>query len=158
MVYQVDTTIPQMAFAPFGPRGRTSLGATEHVIELACSLLQVTKYQLAYLLGISPSHLYRWLNGSSSPSYFYMTRLSQLELFHIQGVPVANMTRILWEESLILWKDGSVTCEVGQQTRLPANGALHKRRCPQTGRFTNAAAHKQSPATVPRNKTIEMRS
>ena len=112
MTIRVDTTIPEMIFAPIGGnKGRTSIGATGHVIELACALLGVSKYQLAKLLGQAPHNLYKWLAGGGSPSSFFMARLSQLYALDKQGIPVSMMGQILWEESLILWRDGSVTCE-----------------------------------------------
>ena len=110
-------------FAPIGQRGRVSLGATTEIIEQSCKQLQVSKYQLAHPLGQSPHNFYRWLSGYATPSSFYLARLTQLWILQWKGLPVHLMREIMWEESLILWRDGSVTSE----NHLPGgSGALPK--------------------------------
>ena len=106
-----DTSFATRIFAPIGQRGRISLGATEHIIELSCKLLQVSRWQLAHLIGQAPHNFYRWLSGRATPSTVYLARLTQLWILQWEGLPVHLMQKIMWEESLILWKDGSVTCE-----------------------------------------------
>ena len=118
-----DTSFPERIFAPIGQRGRVSLGATSHIIQQSCKHLQVSRWQLAHLIGQSPHNFYRWLSGYATPSSFYLARLIQLWLLQWEGLPVHLMREIMWEESLILWRDGSVTCE----DHLPGgSGALPK--------------------------------
>jgi len=106
-----DTSIPERVFAPIGKRGRTSLGATVQIIEQSCRQLQVSKYQLGGLLGCNPDRIHRWLRGERSPSSFYLARLTQLWILQWVGVPVHVIRKVMWEESMVLWRDGSVTCE-----------------------------------------------
>ena len=113
--------IPERVFAPIGQRGRTSLGATIEIIQQSCKELQVTKYQLAGLLGIEPRNFYRWLSGERTPSSFFLARLTQLWILQWKGLPVSMMRKIMWEESMVLWRDGSVT----RENHLPGgSGAL----------------------------------
>lgn len=102
-------SIPERVFAPIGQRGRTSLGATIEIIGQSCKELQVTKYQLAGLLGIEAPNLYRWLSGERTPSSFYLARLTQLWILQWKGLPVHMIRKVMWEESMVLWRDGSVT-------------------------------------------------
>jgi hypothetical protein len=106
-----EMIIPERAFAPIGQRGRASLGAAIELIEQSCKELQVTKYQLAGLLGCNQSRIYRWLSGERSPSAFYLARLTQLWILQWKGLPVHMIRKVMWEESMVLWRDGSVTCE-----------------------------------------------
>ena len=86
--------IPERVFAPIGQRGRTSLGATIEIIGQSCKELQVTKYQLAGLLGSEPYLIYRWLSGHCTPSSFYLARLTQLWILQWKGLPVHMMRKI----------------------------------------------------------------
>ena len=106
-----EMIIPERVFAPIGQRGRTSLGAAIELIQQSCKELQVTKYQLAGILGCDPSRIYRWLCGERTPSSFYLARLTQLWILQWKGLPVSMIRRIMWEESMVLWRDGSVTIE-----------------------------------------------
>ena len=108
---QTAMVIPERVFAPIGQRGRTSLGATIEIIGQSCKELQVTKYQLAGLLGSEPYLIYRWLSGHCTPSSFYLARLTQLWILQWIGLPVHRIKKIMWEESMVLWRDGSVTRE-----------------------------------------------
>ena len=108
---QREMVIPERAFAPIGQRGRASLGAAIELITQSCRELQVTKYQLAGLLGCNQSRIYRWLSGERSPSAFYLARLSQIWILQWKGLPVHMIRKIMWEESMVLWRDGSVTVE-----------------------------------------------
>ena len=118
-----EMIIPERVFAPIGQRGRTSLGAAIELIQQSCKELQVTKYQLAGLLGCNPDRIYRWLSGERTPSSFYLARLTQLWILQWKGLPVSMIRKIMWEESMVLWRDGSVTCE----NHLPGgSGALPK--------------------------------
>ena len=129
MRWAEDTTIPIMIFAPIGQRGRASLGATAHIVDLTTKYLQITRYQLALLLGLDPSSLYRWLRGGGSPSAHYCMRIVQLWAFQWQGLPVCNMRKIMWEDSLILWKDNSVT----REDHLPGgSGTVPEKDCRNT--------------------------
>lgn len=107
----ISMVIPERVFAPIGQRGRTSLGAAIELIQQSCKELQVTKYQLAGLLGCNQSRIYRWLSGERSPSAFYLARLTQLWILQWKGLPVHMIRKVMWEESLVLWRDGSVTVE-----------------------------------------------
>ena len=117
------TYFPERVFAHIGKRGRTSLGATIQIIEQSYRQLQVSKYQLAGMLGCNPDRVHRWLRGERSPSSFYVARLTQLWILQWVGVPVHMIRKVMWEESMVLWRDGSVTCE----NHLPGgSGALPK--------------------------------
>ena len=118
-----EMVIPERVFAPIGQRGRMSLGAAIELIQQSCKELQVTKYQLAGLLGCNPDRIYRWLSGERSPSSFYLARLTQLWILQWKGLPVHMIRKVMWEESMVLWRDGSVTVE----NHLPGgSGALPK--------------------------------
>jgi len=106
-----EMIIPERVFAPIGQRGRASLGAAIELIQQSCKELGVTKYQLAGLLGCNQSRIYRWLSGERSPSAFYLARLTQLWILQWKGLPVHMIRQIMWEESMVLWRDGSVTVE-----------------------------------------------
>ena len=97
-----DTSFPERIFAPIGKRGRTSLGATVQIIEQTCRQLQVSKYQLARLLGCNPDRSHRWLRGKCSPSSFYLARLTQLWIFQWVGLPVHMIRKVMWAESMVL--------------------------------------------------------
>ena len=105
------TYFPERVFAPIGKRSRTSLGATIQIIGQSCKQLQVSKYQLAGLLGCDPGRIHRWLSGERNPSSFYLARLTQRWILQWVGVPVHMMRKVMWEESMVLWRDGSVTYE-----------------------------------------------
>ena len=123
MIYQPNTTIPLGVFAPVGVRCRMSLGATGHLIDLSLAIFGITQWQLSHLLGVAPENIYKWLDGRYQPSTIYMARLSALCFMQLQGLTVSRMGRIFWEDSLIMWRDGSVTCE----NHLPGgSGALSK--------------------------------
>ena len=104
-------SFPERIFAPIGKRGRVSLGASVQIIEQSCRQLQVSKYQLGGLLGCNPDRIHRWLRGERSPSSFYLARLTQLWILQWKGLPVHMIRKVMWEESMVLWRDGSVTCE-----------------------------------------------
>jgi len=106
-----EIIIPERIFAPIGQRGRTSLGAAIELIQQRCKELQVSKYQLAGLLGRDPGRISRWPCGECSPSSFYLARLTQLWILQWKGIPVHMIRKIMWEESIVLWRDGSVTIE-----------------------------------------------
>ena len=101
-----------LAFRSYGKMMRTlGLSGTGQILDNSLRHLQLSKYQLAKLLGVEPSYFYRWVNGSCCPSSVHLGRLLMLWVFHEAGIPVCNMRQILWDASLCLWRDGTVTRE-----------------------------------------------
>ena len=150
--------IPAKVFAPIGKRGRTSLGAATEIIEQTCGQLHVSKYQLAGLLGTDAYIVYKWLSGERTPSSFYLARLTQLWILQWKGLPVHLIRRIMWEESMVLWRDGSVTL----YEHLPGgSGTIPKeegRERWDVAEFLNqqrrqAGAHNQRKGRLPPNAT-----
>ena len=108
------TSFPEKVFVPVGiMHNSVSLAAINLILEETLQYLGLTKYQLALLLGMggTGSDIYKWIGGTQGPSSAYMARLVKLWSFQVQGMPVCDMSQIMWEDSLILWRDGSVTRE-----------------------------------------------
>ena len=97
-----------------GRRGQTpTSGAVEFVLFDVIEAFGISQYRLGKLLGVqSPGSLYRWFSGERTPSALFLLRLAQLLLWDSQGMPVHDISEIIWPDSLIKWKDGSITKDV----------------------------------------------
>lgn len=107
-----STSLDPRILSAYGAMHRSlGLGGTVVIIEGVCNALGVSQFRLAYLLGIEPSNLYRWFAGRNgvSPGAISLARLIQLLLWDKAGVDVSKMQAILWDASLVRWRDGSVT-------------------------------------------------
>ena len=105
-----NTDVEPGMFKAYGSMGRTlGLGATGQVLGEAINELEISKYRLALLLGLHPSNCYRWFAGRCCPSSLYFGRLVQLLLWQSAGIPVVYMREILWDASLVFWRDGNIT-------------------------------------------------
>ena len=38
---------------------------------------ELTINQFSYLMGVSPSHIYKWLNGDTAPSLYYVAKMAK---------------------------------------------------------------------------------
>lgn len=97
-----------------GPGGRSastspSPAATLLTLNRLLEHLSVTQYQLALLLGMTPSHVWVWWNDGGCPSSMHWTRIMQLVLMQAEGVAVYQMRSIDWTTGEIKWRDGSAT-------------------------------------------------
>ena len=94
-----------------GRRGQTPMpGAVEFVLMDVCESFRFTPYRLSKLLGVqNTGSIYRWFSGERTPSALFLLRLAQLLLWDSQGMPVHDISEIIWPDSLIKWKDGSIT-------------------------------------------------
>ena len=109
----VKAELAEGAWGTYGATGLCpSVGATLAVLEELYQKMQVTPYRLAKLIGLSkPGSIYRWQSGARTPAAAFLIRMIWLLLRHSEGWPIRLVDKILWEESLVLWRDGSVTRE-----------------------------------------------
>lgn len=126
----VTKTIPRFEllrnlYVGRGPlQQRPDMGSSYEILTEASQRLGVSFYRLSFLLGLSrPDVLYRWLEGERSPGAVSLIRLLRLMMWDDAGLAVSMMDRILWDDSLILWRDGSVTQDVHDPAQSIPQGA-----------------------------------
>jgi hypothetical protein len=78
------------------------------MIDGVLSLLNVTKYQLAGLLGVRPkSNIYGWAAGRRRLSALMLTRMMTLILWQAEGQPVFEMKSIDWNTMTVTMRKGA---------------------------------------------------
>ena len=93
-----------------GPAQYTSSLAVRELLHELMADLKLSKYQLGRMLGTTQgAHVYRWLTGTYRPGPLYLMRLLKICHMKITGHPVADISYIDWDNSVIKWRDGNVT-------------------------------------------------
>lgn len=92
-----------------GPSTYSSRLGVRLTLKAVLSTCQISRYQLAKLLGCYSHYVYRWLNGAARPSALYWQRMAHLCCLQAGGIGVMRLSSINWDTGQIFWRDGGVS-------------------------------------------------